>query len=130
MLWEFPIATWDVRGRSLPIGGGYWRFMPTELILRGLRETCRSASHPVIYCHPYECDPRPLRADVPLATAEQRLAASARAGYRTRGGRRMIGQIRRIAQEFRLVSYEQLFREDERFGRAGTRPLQSERERV
>ena len=131
-LWEFPIATWDVRGRTLPIGGGgYWRFMPTELILRGLRETCRSASHPVIYCHPYECDPRPLRAEVPgSATAEQRLRASGRAAYRNAGGRRMIGQIRRVAQEFRLVSYEQLFREDERFGRAGTRPLPPERERV
>ena len=41
-LWD-PIATWDVRGRSLPIGGGVRRFMPTEPILRGLRETCCSA---------------------------------------------------------------------------------------
>ena len=52
------------------------------------------------------------------------------AAYRNAGGRRMIGQIRHVAQEFRLVSYEQLFREDERFGRAGTRPLPPERERV
>jgi polysaccharide deacetylase family protein (PEP-CTERM system associated) len=126
-LWEFPIATWTVRGRPLPIGGGgYWRLMPTELILRGLRETCETASHPVIYCHPYECDPRPLRAETPAsATAEQRLRATARAAYRNAGGRRMIGQIRRVAQEFRLVSYEQLFREDDQLGRSGPRPLPS-----
>jgi polysaccharide deacetylase family protein (PEP-CTERM system associated) len=131
-LWEFPVATWRVRGRSVPIGGGgYWRFMPTSVILRGLGEVCATASHPVIYCHPYECDPRPLRAEVPAsATTEQRLRASARAAYRNAGGRRMIGQLRRIAKEFHLVSYEQLFREDPRFGRAGARPLPPERERI
>jgi polysaccharide deacetylase family protein (PEP-CTERM system associated) len=131
-LWEFPIATWPLRGRSLPIGGGgYWRFMPTDLILRGLRETCETASHPVIYCHPYECDQRSLRAEVPAsATAGQRLRATGRAAYRNAGGRRMIGQIRRVAQEFRLVSYEQLFREDDQLGRAGPRPLPPQRERV
>jgi polysaccharide deacetylase family protein (PEP-CTERM system associated) len=131
-LWEFPVATWTLAGRALPIGGGgYWRFLPTSVILRGLDEASRSASHPVLYCHPYECDPRPLRADVPAtATAGQRGRATARAAYRNAGGRRMIGQIRRVAQEFRLVSYEQLFREDPRFGRAGARPLSPERERV
>jgi polysaccharide deacetylase family protein (PEP-CTERM system associated) len=124
-LWEFPVATWSVAGRTLPIGGGgYWRFLPTGVILRGLGEACRAASHPVIYCHPYECDPRPLRAEIPpTAAAGQRLRAAGRAAYRNAGGRRMIGQLRRVAQEFRLVTYEQLFREDPRLGRTGAGPL-------
>jgi polysaccharide deacetylase family protein (PEP-CTERM system associated) len=131
-LWEFPVATWRVRGRSVPIGGGgYWRFMPTSMILRGLADVCATASHPVIYCHPYECDPRPLRAEAPAsASIEQRLRATARAAYRNAGGRRMIGQLRRVAREFRLVTYDQLFREDPRFGRAGARPLPPERQRL
>lgn len=129
-LWEFPVATWSVAGRALPIGGGgYWRLLPTGLLLRGLAEVCRTASHPVIYCHPYECDPRPLRAEVPRSAGKgQRLRAAGRAAYRNAGGRRMVGQIRRVAQEFRLVSYEQLFREDPRLGRSGARPLPPPRE--
>jgi polysaccharide deacetylase family protein (PEP-CTERM system associated) len=131
-LWEFPVATWRVRGRSVPIGGGgYWRFMPTSMILHGLAEVSATASHPVVYCHPYECDARPLHIEVPAsASTEQRLRATARAAYRNVGGRRMIGQLRRVAREFRLVTYEQLFREDPRFGRAGARPLPAERERL
>ena len=127
-LWEFPIATWEVGGRRLPVGGGgYWRVLPTRLLLRALRELTRASRQPVLYFHPYELDPEPLRSSAPeRLPAKQRLRALARSALRNPGRRRIPARIREVANEFRLLSYEEAYADiDRRYG-ACTRALSRE----
>src|SRR5208282_592894 len=54
-LWEFPLAVWRPRGRSVPVGGAsYWALLPARLVLHGL-----DAAGPLagLYLHPHELDP-------------------------------------------------------------------------
>ena len=118
-IWEFPITVWRVRGRSVPIGGGaYWRVLPAPLLRRALRQVADENACPVLYFHPYELDPRPLRATLPESpTPRQRLLAAGRSAQRNPGRRRVADRIRAIAQEFPLVSYEEAHGEVvERYG--------------
>jgi hypothetical protein len=121
-LWELPIATWRLAGRSVPIGGGsYWRILPGALLSRALRT---AAAPPMLYFHPYECDPKLLRAALPPTPgARQRLLALAWHLWFNPGRRRVPARIRRVAREFRLISYEEAHDEiAERHG-ASTRTL-------
>ena len=55
---EFPVSTWPMMGRNLPVGGGgYFRLLPgavTRAAVRGLEKRGRSAC---LYLHPWEFDP-------------------------------------------------------------------------
>jgi polysaccharide deacetylase family protein (PEP-CTERM system associated) len=110
-IWELPIATWG----PLPIGGGsYWRVLPAALIRRGLRECS------VLYFHPYEFSPDPLRATLPPSpTARQRATAAGRSAWRNAGRGLVAGRLRQVAREYRLVSYHQAH--DDIARRYGTR---------
>jgi polysaccharide deacetylase family protein (PEP-CTERM system associated) len=129
-IWEFPITVWRVRGRSVPIGGGaYWRVLPAPLLRRALRQVADENAYPVLYFHPYELDPRPLRAALPESpTARQRLLAAWKGVQRNPGRRRVADRIRAIAQEFPLVSYEEVY--GEVVERYGARPRSLSREGV
>jgi hypothetical protein len=64
--------------------------------------------YPALYFHPYECDPEPLK--VPLAeqpTPRQRLFAALKDVQRNPGRRRVVPRIRKIAEQFRFVTYEE-----------------------
>jgi polysaccharide deacetylase family protein (PEP-CTERM system associated) len=113
-LWEFPIAVWRTRGRVLPIGGGgYWRAFPDRLLLHALHDVQRSTAFPVLYFHPYEFDPMPLRAELRRpATAKQRLKVAQRSLYRNPGRRRTPGQLAKVAREFSLATYESVLGND------------------
>ena len=127
-LWEFPITSWEIRGRSLPIGGGaYWRVLPASLLVRAFRQLTRAGRQPVLYFHPYELDPEPLRSATPEAlSAKQRLLALTRSLLRNPGRRLVEPRIRAIANDFRLLSYEEAYADiDERYG-ARTRALSRE----
>lgn len=117
-LWELPVAVW----RSVPIGGGsYWRLLPRRVLLRGLREVASGSPAPVLYLHPYECDPRPLRIPVPpTATRAQRARATLRTAWRNAGRERVVDLLRAVAREFRLTSYESVY--DELEQRRPSRP--------
>ena len=118
-IWEYPITVWRVRGRSVPIGGGaYWRVLPAALLRRALREVADENSYPVLYFHPYELDPQPLRAALPEdPTPRQRLLAAWKSVQRNPGRRRVVDRIRAIAREFPLASYEEAHGEVvERYG--------------
>ena len=118
-IWEFPVTVWRVRGRPVPIGGGaYWRVLPAPLLRRALRQVADENAYPVLYFHPYELDPHPLRALLPeSATPKQRLFAAWRSAQRNPGRRRVAARIRAIAQDFPLVSYEEAHGEVvERYG--------------
>jgi len=108
-LWELPLAVWRVSGRTLPVGGGaYWRVLPAPLLARALGHVADHTPYPALYFHPYECDPEPLK--VPLAeqpTPRQRLFAALKDVQRNPGRRRVVPRIRKIAEQFRFVTYEE-----------------------
>jgi polysaccharide deacetylase family protein (PEP-CTERM system associated) len=58
-LMEFPIATWKVANRNLPVGGGaYLRLLPYQYIHRGLTAWEKNMKDPaMLYLHPWEIDP-------------------------------------------------------------------------
>jgi polysaccharide deacetylase family protein (PEP-CTERM system associated) len=68
-LWEFPLATVDVFGVRLPIGGGGpFRLLPCALFRSGIRRTNRRDGQPaVFYFHPWELDAGQPRPPMPLA---------------------------------------------------------------
>ena len=70
-LLEFPMTTWRVLGRNLPVAGGGWlRALPPWIIHRALR-AANGAGHPAItYVHPWEVDPD--QPDVPEAPRKAR----------------------------------------------------------
>jgi polysaccharide deacetylase family protein (PEP-CTERM system associated) len=125
-LLEFPIAVRRLGSRTLPIGGGgYWRVFPDALLLRELHSVKRESAYPVLYFHPYEFDPEPLRAGLPRsAPPKQRLRAASRSLYRNPGRRRTIGQLARVARQFPLVTYESILGHDA-LGDGGAKALSS-----
>lgn len=127
-LWELPISVTTVAGRPVPIGGGsYWRLLPRRALFAGLRRATEANAFPVLYFHPYELDPEPLRARLPPSpSARQRLKAFERAAWRNAGRALVARRLRAAAREFRLVSYEQAYGDiDQRYG-ARTRSLSRE----
>ncbi len=111
-LWEFPVAMW----RALPVGGGsYWRLLPSRIVERGLRE------HSVLYFHPYEFGPEPLRIDGPHGP---RAAALMR--WRNTGRSLVARRLRQIARRYRLVSYDQAYDDVTRRHGTSTRALSPE----
>lgn len=109
-LWELPVAVTRVRGRVLPIGGGsYWRLLPTAAIAHGLRTAQETNPFPVLYFHPYEFDPEPLRARLSSPSLTSRLYAARRSLWRNTGRGLVAKRLRTIAGRFRLVSYEQAY---------------------
>ena len=117
-IWELPVATWG----PVPIGGGsYWHALPTSFIRRGLREFS------VLYFHPYEFAPDPLRATLPPSpTARQRAIAAGRSAWRNTGRRLVARRLREIARHYRLVSYDQAYDDLARHYGTRTRALSQE----
>ena len=125
---EFPIAVARLGARALPVGGGtYWRALPATLLFRALRAAASRSPAPVLYFHPYELDPRPLRAELPGgASASQRLRA-ARYDLYWNARRARIGRLlRRAAGEFRLLTYESYLAAAGGAERAGAKTLSGE----
>jgi polysaccharide deacetylase family protein (PEP-CTERM system associated) len=114
-LWELPVPVW----RGIPIGGGsYWRALPTALLRRGLESVRAQNAYPVLYFHPYELDPEPLRAALPRSpTAGQRIVSTTRSLWRNTGRTLVARRLREIARDYRLLSYEQAYDDiDRRYG--------------
>lgn len=127
-LWELPISVTTIAGRPVPIGGGsYWRLLPKRVLFAGLRRATDANAFPVLYFHPYELDPEPLRARLPPSPSpRQRLKAFERAAWRNAGRGLVARRLRAAAREFRLVSYEQAYGDiDQRYG-TRTRSLSRE----
>jgi len=119
-LWELPLPS--VRG--LPIGGGaYWRVLPAPILVRSLSNT----PWPMLYFHPYEFDPLPLRAELPDGLgAKQRLFVASRRMLRNPGRALIAARLRKVAEHFRLTSFEEAHDEIEREHGASTRALSPE----
>jgi polysaccharide deacetylase family protein (PEP-CTERM system associated) len=116
-LWELPTPSM----RGIPVGGGaYWRLLPAPVIASALGRT----PWPVLYFHPYEFDPLPLRAELPDGLgAKQRLFAASRRALRNPGRGLIAARLRKIAEHFRLTSFEEAHEQIEREHGASTRAL-------
>lgn len=69
-LTEFPITTWRVLGRNLPVAGGaYFRIYPYALTRTAFRSLNREGRACVFYIHPWELDPGHPRIPVPRRIA-------------------------------------------------------------
>ncbi len=63
---EFPVATWPLAGRNLPMGGGgYFRLLPGWLLRAGVAGLERRGRPAAIYLHPWEFDPDQPRYPAP-----------------------------------------------------------------
>ena len=125
---ELPIPVLRAAGRAIPFAGGaYWRVLPAPVLVRALRSVARSNPWPLVYFHPYEFDPLPLRADLPAGLGgRRRLFAATKSALRNPGRRLVAARIRKVAEHFQLVSYEEAYGEiDERYG-SSTRALSPE----
>jgi polysaccharide deacetylase family protein (PEP-CTERM system associated) len=127
-LYELPVCVTSVAGRTLPIGGGsYWRLLPTPALLALLRRAAAANPYPVLYFHPYETDPQPLRADLPAgASVRQRLTRASRSLWRNIRRTAVVPRLRTVAREFRLLSYEQVYADIHEHYGACTRALSRE----
>jgi polysaccharide deacetylase family protein (PEP-CTERM system associated) len=120
-LLELPVA---VSG-SVPIGGGaYWRVLPPPLLHRALDRAHRQNAYPVLYFHPYEFDPEPLKAALPPSpSTRQRLTASTRSLWRNTGRQLIAKRLREVARRYQLISYEQAYDDINRLYGTRTRAL-------
>ena len=101
-LLEFPIAMGRWRGRRIPIGGGsYWRVLPRRALFDALRGAASPNAAPVLYFHPYELDPEPLR----TVSGPRFRAATQVLYWNVRRGRIPV-LLRAAAREFELLSHE------------------------
>jgi len=127
-LYELPVCVAPLGGRMLPVGGGsYWRLLPTRTLLAVLHRAAAVNPYPVLYFHPYEADPQPLRADLPPdASLRQRLTRASRSLWRNTRRTAVVPRLRAVAHDFRLLSYEQAYADiDEHYGSC-TRALSRE----
>lgn len=59
---ELPVATYQVAGKTLPVGGGgYFRLFPYWVIRRAVDQQNAKGRPVTIYMHPYEYDPAEFR---------------------------------------------------------------------
>jgi polysaccharide deacetylase family protein (PEP-CTERM system associated) len=109
---EFPISTWRVLGRNLPIAGGaYFRILPYAVTRAGLRSINRQGHPAVFYIHPWEVDP-----DHPRIPLPRRIAATHYANLR-----RTEPRLERLLRDFRFAPMREVLGVD---GAAGA-PLTS-----
>jgi polysaccharide deacetylase family protein (PEP-CTERM system associated) len=67
---EFPISTWRVAGRNVPIAGGaYFRLLPYVVTRRGIAAANGAGKPVVFYLHPWEIDPGHPRIPLPRRVA-------------------------------------------------------------
>jgi len=69
-LTEFPVSTWQVMGRKVPIAGGaYFRIYPYAITKRGLSAVNKEGYPFAFYMHPWEIDPDHPRIRLPRRIA-------------------------------------------------------------
>lgn len=101
-LLEFPVASYRVGGRRLPVGGGgYFRLFPYAFLRRGVAQINREGHSTTIYMHPYEYDPGELsEIDYPLPWKTKL--------HQGLGRRYFPGRVDRFLREFRFGSIQDI----------------------
>ncbi len=72
-LWEFPMTTWRVLSRNLPVAGGGWmRVLPPAVMRHAIRRANRDGMPAITYLHPWEVDPEQPRIEAASRKAKLR----------------------------------------------------------
>jgi polysaccharide deacetylase family protein (PEP-CTERM system associated) len=110
-LWEFPIAVWRRGKVVLPLGGGaYWRLLPSAVLWPALEAVSRRARLPVLYFHPYEFAPEPLRVVLPSHASRRERSRETRRRLSKNARRSLIRpRLREAAARFQLVPFRDAF---------------------
>ena len=96
---EFPLSTFRLGGRNIPIAGGaYFRLFPYTFTKYGLRRINRSGQAAVFYIHPWELDPDHPRLN---------LAARIRVPH-YRGLSQTVPRLRNLLRDFRFGTVGQV----------------------
>lgn len=91
---EVPVATWSKTRVRLPVaGGGYFRVLPERVLVGALRRIVAEQRPPVVYCHPYEFNPRELDDYRDVVGAARRWSQSVGRGALVRRVRAMLGTL-------------------------------------
>ena len=101
---ELPMTTVRMLGRNLPCaGGGYFRLLPYDVYLAGLRRLNRLGRRGIFYFHPWEIDP-----EQPVVPK-----CGAMAGFRHRVNlSAMAGRLKRLLQDVRWGRVDEVFASD------------------
>ncbi len=101
-LWEVPVAIWKWNGLRAPMaGGGYFRLLPHCILRRAIRAMLARKQPVIIYCHPYEFNPREL--------ADYRGKVSGRFLFTQGLGRAaFVQRVRRLMGEFFFGSFNEV----------------------
>lgn len=99
---EFPVSTWRVAGRNLPVGGGgYFRLLPGRVTERAIERLETLGRPAALYLHPWELDP-----------AQPRVPAPALARFRHYLNlERTLPRLERLLARFRFASYAEVLAE-------------------
>jgi polysaccharide deacetylase family protein (PEP-CTERM system associated) len=96
---EFPISTWRILGKNIPIAGGaYFRIFPYAITRAGFRSINRGGKPAVFYLHPWEIDPDHPRIDLP-----RRIAATHYFNLKATEGR-----LVRLLHDFRFAPMKEI----------------------
>ena len=96
---EFPVSTWQVFGRNVPIAGGaYFRIYPYALSRRGLRAINSEGKPFAFYLHPWELDPAHPRIPLP-----RRIALT---HYFNLGATE--GRLKRLLRDFKFATMQEV----------------------
>ncbi len=100
-LWEFPVSTVRVAGRTWPVGGGgYFRLFPLWLTRSAFRRINAEGQPAVLYLHPWEFDPDPPSADDMPALARFRHTVNLD---------RTEARLRRLLRDMRFAPLRDVF---------------------
>jgi polysaccharide deacetylase family protein (PEP-CTERM system associated) len=98
-LLEFPISTWRLCGRNVPVAGGaYFRIFPYAFTRRAFRAINAQGQPVAFYLHPWELDPEHPRLPLP-----RRIALTHYVNLRATEGR-----LRRLLREFRFAPMKEV----------------------
>ncbi len=96
---EYPLSTYRLGGRNIPIAGGaYFRLFPYTLTRFGLRRINRSGQAAVFYIHPWELDPDHPRLNLALRIRVPHY----------RGLSQTVSRLRNLLQDFRFGTVSQV----------------------
>jgi polysaccharide deacetylase family protein (PEP-CTERM system associated) len=107
-MWELPVASVRIARRSIPVGGAsYWRWMPSQALVRALHSIAGPGTFPALYLHPYEFDPQPLGVARRVRLSRcQRLVLRGRASWRNARHETVLERFAAVAANFKLVTCE------------------------
>lgn len=98
-LQEFPVSTWALGGRKLPVAGGaYFRIFPYALTRTAFRSINAEGRAAVFYLHPWEIDPEQPRIPLP-----RRIGLTHYANLKATEGR-----LRRLLRDFQFAPMKEV----------------------